>query len=225
MMGGIPVNTDGNVTDENNRPVPGLYAAGECSCISLHGANRLGCNSLLDLVVFGRRAGAHILENLDRLPWTGPPEAPERDAVERIRRLKENRKGERAVSIRRELQQAMMDGCSVFRDEPGLKKVVQTIGELEARARSICIDNPGNRFNTDLMDGLELLNMLPLAEAIAASALNRTESRGAHSRQDHPQRDDEHWLQHTLIRRTDQGVSIGGKPVTVTRFQPKARTY
>lgn len=225
MMGGIPVNTDGNVTDENNRPVPGLYGAGECSCISLHGANRLGCNSLLDLVVFGRRAGAHILENLDRLPWTAPPKSPERDAVERIRLLKENRKGERPVSIRRELQQAMMDGCSVFRDEPGLKKVVQTIGELEERARSICIDNPGNRFNTDLMDGLELLNMLPLAEAIAVSALNRTESRGAHSREDYPQRDDAHWLQHTLIRRTDQGVSIGGKPVTVTRFQPKARTY
>ncbi len=225
MMGGIPVNTDGNVTDENNRVVPGLYAAGECSCISLHGANRLGCNSLLDLVVFGRRAGLHILENLDRLPWIDPPEAPERDAVERMRRIRENTKGEKAVNIRRELQQAMMDGCSVFRDEKGLKKVVQTLGELEQRARSLSIDNSGNRFNTDLIDALELLNMLSLAEAIAASALNRTESRGAHSRQDHPERDDEHWLKHTLVRKTDQGVSIGGKPVTITRFKPKPRTY
>ncbi len=225
MMGGIPVNTDGNVTDENNRVVPGLYAAGECSCISLHGANRLGCNSLLDLVVFGRRAGLHILENLDRLPWIDPPEAPERDAVERMRRIRENTKGEKAVNIRRELQQAMMDGCSVFRDEKGLKKVVQTLGELEQRARSLSIDNSGNRFNTDLIDALELLNMLSLAEAIAASALNRTESRGAHSRQDHPERDDEHWLKHTLVRKTDQGVWIGGKPVTITRFKPKPRTY
>ncbi len=225
MMGGIPVNTDGNVTDENNRVVPGLYAAGECSCISLHGANRLGCNSLLDLVVFGRRAGLHILENLDRLPWIDPPEAPERDAVERMRRIRENTKGEKAVNIRRELQQAMMDGCSVFRDEKGLKKVVQTLGELEQRARSLSIDNSGNRFNTDLIDALELLNMLSLAEAIAASALNRTESRGAHSRQDYPERDDEHWLKHTLVRKTDQGVSIGGKPVTITRFKPKPRTY
>jgi succinate dehydrogenase / fumarate reductase flavoprotein subunit len=225
MMGGIPVTTDGMVTDENDRPVPGLYAAGECSCISLHGANRLGCNSLLDLVVFGRRAGMHILENLDKLDWIGPPEAPEREAEDRIRRLLDNKKGEKPVGIRREMQQTMMDGCSVFRDEPGLRKVVDTIRELEQRAANLSIDNTGKRFNTDLMDGLELLNMLPLAEAIAASALNRTESRGAHSRQDYPERDDGHWLNHTLVRRTDGGVTIGGKPVRITRFQPKARTY
>ena len=225
MMGGIPVNAEGNVTDENNRSVPGLYAAGECSCVSIHGANRLGCNSLLDLVVFGRRAGMHILENLDRLDWIGPPETPERDAVERIGRLMENKKGEKPVGLRRELQQTMMDGCAVFRDEPGLRKVVETIGELEQRARNISIDNSGKRFNTDLIDGLELLNMIPLAEAIAASALNRTESRGAHSRQDYPERDDVHWLNHTLVRRTHEGVSIDLKPVAITRFQPKARTY
>ncbi|MGC8490655.1 MAG: succinate dehydrogenase flavoprotein subunit [Syntrophobacteraceae bacterium] len=225
MMGGIPVNTEGAVTDENNTPVPGLYAAGECSCISLHGANRLGCNSLLDLVVFGRRAGIQILEDLERLPWIDPPAAPEREALERISRIRENKKGERAVAIRRELQQTMMDGCSVFREEQGLQKVVNTLGELEQRARNLSIDNSGNRFNTDLIDALELLNMLPLAEAIAASALNRTESRGAHSREDYPQRDDEHWLKHTLVRRSDQAVSIGAKPVTITRFQPKPRTY
>ncbi|MGC9194061.1 MAG: succinate dehydrogenase flavoprotein subunit [Syntrophobacteraceae bacterium] len=225
MMGGIPVNTEGNVTDEKNGIVPGLYAAGECSCISLHGANRLGCNSLLDLVVFGRRAGKNILENLDRLPWMAPPVSPERDSIERIRQIRENKKGERQIVIRRELQQVMMDGCSVFREEQGLKRVVQTLGQLEQRANSISIDNKSERYNTDLIDGLELLNMLPLAEAIAASALNRTESRGAHSREDYPQRDDEHWLKHTLIRKTGQGVSIGEKPVTITRFEPKPRTY
>ncbi len=225
MMGGIPVSTEGMVEDETGSPVPGLYAAGECSCISLHGANRLGCNSLLDLVVFGRRAGKQILENLDRLPWIDPPEAPQRDWADRIRRLLENSKGERPVVIRRELQQVMMDCCSVFREQKGLEKAIQTIAELEQRASSISIDNRGGRFNTDLMDGLELLNMLPLAQAIAASALNRTESRGAHSREDYPQRDDEHWLAHSLIRKTDQGVLIGAKPVTITRFQPKPRTY
>jgi succinate dehydrogenase / fumarate reductase flavoprotein subunit len=225
MMGGIAVNADSNVTDVKNNPVPGLYAAGECSCISLHGANRLGCNSLLDLVVFGRRAGLHIMENLSRLSWVEPPPAPGRDTVDRIRQIKENRTGERPVRIRQSLQEVMMAGCSVFRHRQGLKKTLEAVRELEQRARNISIDNLGNRFNTDLVDALELQNMLPLAEAIAASALNRTESRGAHSREDYPDRDDEHWLKHTLVQRTDSGLSITYKPVTITLFPPKPRTY
>jgi succinate dehydrogenase / fumarate reductase flavoprotein subunit len=225
MMGGIPVNPDGNVTDVQNNPVPGLYAAGECSCISLHGSNRLGCNSLLDLVVFGRRAGQHIMGNLNRLAWVEPPPGPERDTVDRIRLIKEKRKGERPFGILRCLQAVMMEGCSVYRHEQGLKKVLETVRELERRAGDISIENPGNRFNTDLIDALELQNMLPLAEAIAACALNRTESRGAHSRDDYPDRDDEHWLKHTLVQRTGSCLSITGKPVTITRFQPKPRAY
>jgi succinate dehydrogenase / fumarate reductase flavoprotein subunit len=225
MMGGIAVNPDGKVIDVNNNPVPGLYAAGECSCISLHGANRLGCNSLLDLVVFGRRAGLHIMENLNRLSWVEPPLAPERETVDRIRQIKENKTGERSVSIRQSLQEVMMAGCSVFRQEQGLKKALGAVRELELRARNISIDNLGNRFNTDLIDALELQNMLPLAEAIVASALNRTESRGAHSREDYPDRDDEHWLKHTLVQRTDSGLSITYKPVTITLFPPKPRAY
>ena len=225
MMGGIAVNTDGNVIDVKNNPVPGLYAAGECSCISLHGANRLGCNSLLDLVVFGRRAGQHIAESLNQLSWVEPPAAAERDAADRIRRIKENRAGEKAVSIRQTLQEVMMDDCSVFRHEQGLKKALEAVRGLQERARNISIDHGGNRYNTDLMDALELRNMLLLAEAIVVSALNRTESRGAHSREDHPERDDEHWLKHTLVQRTDSGVSITYKPVTITRFQPKPRAY
>lgn len=225
MMGGIAVNADGKVIDVHNNPVPGLYAAGECSCISLHGANRLGCNSLLDLVVFGRRAGLHIMENLKRLSWVEPPPAPERETVDRIRQIKENRTGERSVSIRQSLQEVMMTGCSVFRHEQGLKKALEAVRELEQRALDISIDNLGNRFNTDLIDALELQNMLPLAEAIVASALNRTESRGAHSREDYPDRDDEHWLKHTLVQRTDSGLSITYKPVTITLFPPKPRAY
>ena len=225
MMGGIAVNIDGNVIDVKNNPAPGLYAAGECSCISLHGANRLGCNSLLDLVVFGRRAGRHIAESLNHLSWVEPPAAAQRDTVDRIRRIKENRAGEKAVSIRQTLQEVMMDDCSVFRHEQGLKKALEAVRGLQERARNISIDHGGNRYNTDLMDALELRNMLLLAEAIVASALNRTESRGAHSREDYPERDDEHWLKHTLVQRTDSGVSITYKPVTITRFQPKPRAY
>ncbi len=225
MMGGIAVNIDGNVIDVEKNPVPGLYAAGECSCISLHGANRLGCNSLLDLVVFGRRAGQHIAESLDHLSWVEPPAAAERDTVDRIRLIKENRAGEKAAGIRQTLQELMMDDCSVFRHEQGLKKALEAVRGLQGRARNISIDHGGNRYNTDLMDALELRNMLLLAEAIVVSALNRTESRGAHSREDYPERDDEHWLKHTLVQRTDSGVSISYKPVTITRFQPKPRAY
>ncbi len=225
MMGGIAVNADGNVIDVENNPVPGLYAAGECSCLSLHGANRLGCNSLLDLVVFGRRAGQHIAESLNHLSWVEPPAAAERDTLDRIRLIKENRAGEKAVGIRQTLQEVMMDDCSVFRHEQGLKKALEAVRGLQERSRNISIDHRGNRYNTDLMDALELRNMLLLAEAIVVSALNRTESRGAHSREDYPERDDAHWLKHTLVRRTDSGVSITYKPVTITRFQPKPRAY
>jgi succinate dehydrogenase / fumarate reductase flavoprotein subunit len=225
MMGGIPVTRDGNVTDVKNDPVPGLYAAGECSCISLHGANRLGCNSLLDLVVFGRRAGQHIVENLGRLSWVEPPPRPEQEALDTIRRIEENRTGEKAVGIRRSMQEIMMADCSVFRSEQGLKSALEAVRSLEQRAGSISIDNRGKRYNTDLTEALELRNLLQLAEAIAASALNRTESRGAHWREDYPQRDDKQWLKHTLVQRTDAGVSITYKPVTITIFPPKPRAY
>ena len=143
MMGGIAVNTDGNVIDANQNPVPGLYAAGECSCLSLHGANRLGCNSLLDLVVFGRRAGQHIAESLKHLSWVEPPAAAEREAVDRIRRIKENRAGEKAVGIRQTLQEVMMDDCSVFRHEQGLKKALEAVRGLQERAREHLNRSPG----------------------------------------------------------------------------------
>src|SRR5208283_4847453 len=152
-----------------------------------------------------------------------PPATPERDTVDRIKQIEENRSGERPVSIRQSLQEVMMADCSVFRHEQGLKKAFEAVRELEQRARNISIDNLGNRFNTDLIDALELQNMLLLAEAVVASALNRTESRGAHSREDFPDRDDKNWLKHTLVQRTDSDLSITGKPVTITRFQPKPR--
>ncbi|MFZ2446650.1 MAG: succinate dehydrogenase flavoprotein subunit [Syntrophobacteraceae bacterium] len=225
MMGGVPANTNGQVLDIHHTPVPGLYAAGECSCLSLHGANRLGCNSLLDLVVFGRRAGRHIAEELKRLPWADPIPGAERETAERIRRIMENTTGEKPGAIRRELQETMTAECSVFRREATLKKALETIRALEERYRAVSIDNRGGRFNTDLIDALELGHLLALGEAILTSALARTESRGAHWREDHPERDDENWLKHTLAQKTDSGVSITYKPVTVTRFEPKPRAY
>ncbi len=225
MMGGIAVNVDGQAVDVADNPMPGLYAAGECSCISLHGANRLGCNSLLDLVVFGRRAGRHILEELKTLSWMEPPANPEGETLEKIARIKANKTGERAVHIRQTLQELMMTDCGVFRVEAGLRQALEGIRALEERARNITIDNKGKRYNTDLMDAIELLHMLPLAEAIVAGALARTESRGAHSRVDYPERTDEQWLKHTLAQKTDSGISITYKPVVITRFEPKPRAY
>jgi succinate dehydrogenase / fumarate reductase flavoprotein subunit len=225
MMGGIAADINGRVMDVHNDPVRGLYAVGECSCLSLHGANRLGCNSLLDLVVFGRRAGLHIVEELKSLSWVEPPQHPERATVERIRKLKEAGKGERPVGIRQNLQEVMTSECSVFRRQQTLDKALGEIGALSRRYRAISIDNVGVRYNTDLIEALELEHMLALAEAVAASALARTESRGAHWREDFPERNDEKWLKHTLVQKTDSGISITYKPVTVTRFEPKPRAY
>ena len=224
MMGGIPVNTHGQVHDENLQIIPGLYAAGECSCHSVHGANRLGCNSLLDLVIFGRRAGMSIRDNIDHLDWVDPPQ-PERATAERISRLKERKKGEKADQIRKVMQEAMMEHCSVFRDAAGLDSALQTIRSLQERYREVSIDNKGTRFNSDLLEALELECLLGLAEAVVVSAQARRESRGSHYREDFPERHDEEFLRHTLICRAADGPRVSYKPVTITRFEPKPRTY
>ncbi len=225
MMGGIPTTTEGRVRNADGQAIPGLYAAGECSCISLHGANRLGCNSLLDLVVFGRRAGERMREDLGQLPWSDPPKRPEEEVLERIDKIKNRGEGEKTVGLRGALQEAMTRYCSVFRDEGSLEKVLSEIKELKERYAQVAIDNKGGRFNTDLLDAIELEGLLGLSEAIVMSAMARKESRGAHYREDFPERADEEWLKHTLIQRTDNEPRISYRPVTITRFQPKPRTY
>jgi len=225
MMGGIPTDVDARVLDRSIDPVPGLYAAGECACISVHGANRLGCNSLVDLVVFGRRAGMMIrrdLAELERCEPSGNPVWPIAAAVEAI---KSRKTGEKAFSIRSEMQQVMSDLCSVYRTETDLRRAIEKLGELRERYGTILIDNKGTAFNTDLMEALELESLLGLGETIVRCAEARKESRGAHFREDYPERDDASWLKHTLIRRTDGDPEIFFKPVVITRFQPKARTY
>jgi len=225
MMGGIPTNLDGQVLVENQDIVHGLYAAGECACVSVHGANRLGCNSLLDLVVFGRRTGKKLVQNLQGLHWIPLQDHPEERILERIQHLKGRKTGEKAAALRAVMQDVMMKYCSVFRQEEGLSRAREEIKSLTDRYREITIDNRGSRFNTDLLDALELESLLGLADVILASAIARKESRGAHFREDYPVRDDKNWLKHTLAQRTDDGPRLFYKPVMITKFTPKPRVY
>ncbi len=226
-MGGIPTTLWGQVIkDENNTVVPGLYAAGEAACVSLHGANRLGTNSLGDLVVFGRRAGIHaarFAKDADYHELTEEHLGPSRERIERIK----NSKGkERVAALRAELQQSMMDNASVFRTGELLSKQVEVLKELMDRYMNIAIDDKGEVYNTELVEALELGYLLEVSEALVHSALNRTESRGAHAREDYPERDDRNWLKHTLAYKVEDGkVAFRYKPVVLGRFEPKARTY
>lgn len=225
-MGGIPTDVDGRVLrDEKGAVIEGLFAAGECACVSIHGANRLGCNSLLDTVVFGRRAGIFIGGMLkDSLI----SEIPER-AVEKIKgnidRILNSQGTEKAGEIRKELQAMMMDKCSVFRIERDLKALVEDLKPLKERVRNISIDDRGKKFNTELLQALELYHLINLGEVIAHSALQRTESRGAHYREDFPKRDDENWLKHTFAFKGDGGIAFKFKPITITRLKPVERKY
>ena len=225
MMGGIPTNLDGQVLDHKQQPFRGLYAAGECACLSLHGANRLGCNSLLDLVVFGRLAGKGMVRDLKDLPWTPLPEHPEKGTLEKIEKLKARSRGEKAFGLRKAMQKIMMEDCSVFRVQGRLSRALSEIRRLQEEYERVAIHDKGLRFNSDLLEAIELESLLGLAEAIIVSALNRQESRGAHYREDYPERDDQNWLKHTLIRKTGRAPEVFYKPVTITRFQPKARAY
>jgi succinate dehydrogenase / fumarate reductase flavoprotein subunit len=225
-MGGIPTDVHGRVViDEENTPLPGFYAAGECACVSVHGANRLGTNSLVDLVVFGQRAGrdmAHYIREHEFIPL--PPE-PECEACDEVERLLSSKGEEQVGALRRELQVVMMDDIGVFREEAQMKAAVAKIQSLKERYQHVTLDDKGKKFNTELLEALELSYLLELADVTAESALARKESRGAHSREDYPDRDDENWLKHTLAYRTDKGIELKYKPVSITRFQPKPRTY
>ncbi|BFH75435.1 succinate dehydrogenase flavoprotein subunit [Thermus thermophilus] len=226
-MGGIPTTLWGQVIkDEKNTVVPGLYAAGEAACVSLHGANRLGTNSLGDLVVFGRRAGIHAARFARDADYHELTEEHLGESRERIERIKNSTGKEKVAALRAELQQSMMDNASVFRTGELLSKQVEILKELMERYKRISIDDKGDAYNTELVEALELGYLLEVSEALVHSALNRTESRGAHAREDYPERDDENWLKHTLAYKVEDGkVAFRYKPVVLGRFEPKPRTY
>ncbi|MEV4434753.1 succinate dehydrogenase flavoprotein subunit [Streptomyces sp. NPDC049555] len=229
-MGGIPTNVEGEVLADNDTVVPGLYAAGEVACVSVHGANRLGTNSLLDINVFGRRAGIAAAEYSQKADFVELPEDPASLVVEQVERLRNSTGTERVADLRKELQETMDANVMVFRTEQTIKTAVEKIAELRERYKNVAIQDKGKRFNTDLLEAIELGNLLDLAEVMAVSALARKESRGGHYREDYPNRDDVNFMRHTMAYREvdasgKESIRLDYKPVVQTRYQPMERKY
>jgi succinate dehydrogenase / fumarate reductase flavoprotein subunit len=232
-MGGIPTNVHAEVLRDNTTVVPGLYAAGECACVSVHGSNRLGTNSLLDINVFGKRAGNNAVEFVKTAEFVPLPDDPAgfvRGLVDDVRSATGT---ERIATLRKELQDSMDRNAQVFRTEETLDEVTHVIADLRDRFKNISVQDKGKRFNTDLLEAIELGFLLDLAEVVVYSARSRQESRGGHFREDYPTRDDENWLVHTMAYLTgDAHSSLAGdhirldtKPVVITNYQPMERKY
>lgn len=219
-MGGVKTDIDGAT------PLPGLFAAGECACVSVHGANRLGGNSMLETITFGRRAGRAAAEHarLKPSPYV-PASAVERDRQMIADILSRPQDGERMAGLRAEMAAAMNKGVGIFRTKQGMEEALSIVRALKARAKSTPVASKGLIFNMELLSVIELDFMLDLAEVIALGALTREESRGAHFRRDFPQRDDQRWMKHTLARYRPEGPVLEYAPVTVTRWQPEERVY
>ncbi len=225
-MGGIPVNTDGQVRSSADGLVTGFFAAGECACVSVHGANRLGSNSLLECVVYGRRTGAAIAKYVQNR------KLPEVDAQfylqvaqQRAQSLLQQQGDIRIGKLRQEFQDCMSEHCGVFRTQEVMEEGLQKLQELQKQFHQVYLDDKDSCWNTELIEAMELANLFSVGEMILTSALKRTESRGAHSREDYPKRNDEEFLRHTLAYYSPAGISINYMPVVVNQFTPQERKY
>ena len=232
-MGGIPTNVKGEVWRNNEEVVPGLYAAGECACVSVHGSNRLGTNSLLDINVFGKRSGINAVEYVKTASFVPLPDDPAKEVRELLEGIRSSTGTERIAVLRKILQEEMDKKAQVFRTDESLAEVTETIHLLRERYKNIGVQDKGRRFNTDLLEAVELGFLLDLAEVVVYSARNRQESRGGHQREDFPTRDDEQYLKHTMAYLTGDPMSadaadhiaLDWKPVVITRYQPMERKY
>jgi len=225
-MGGIPTDVDGQVViDADNTVLPGLYAAGEVACVSVHGANRLGTNSLVDLVVFGRRAGRHMVEFCRRSELLPLPDDPAAEVMADFERIRTSTGGHKPFDLRAAMQETMTANVGVFRTEETLAKGLDDLRTLREKYQDVEIDDNGYQFNTDLLEAWELGCLLELAEVTAISGLARQESRGAHARDDYKERDDDEWLKHTLCFQDDDGYRLDYKAVSLGRYEPKPRVY
>lgn len=231
-MGGIPTNNNAEVLADNENIVPGLYAAGECACVSVHGANRLGTNSLLDINVFGKRSGRNAAAYAKDAKFVPLPKDAAAGVVAMVEQIKKSNGGERIANIRKELQEIMDRKAQVFRTEESLTEALEVIEKLRARYQNITIHDQGKRYNTDLLEAIELGFLLDLAEVLVFAARNRKESRGAHMRDDYPKRDDENYMKHTMAylvgdphTEAEKHIKLDWKPVVVTNYQPMERKY
>ncbi|MCU1418641.1 MAG: succinate dehydrogenase flavoprotein subunit [Schumannella sp.] len=232
-MGGIPTNVKAEVLRDNDTVVPGLYAAGECACVSVHGSNRLGTNSLLDINVFGKRAGNNAVEYAATASFTPLPDDPAGFVMRLVNELRDSDGTERIAALRKELQDEMDKNAQVFRTDESLEKVTKTIHGLRERYKNVGIHDKGRRFNTDLLEAIELGFLLDLAEVVVFSARNRKESRGGHMRDDYPKRDDAAYMKHTMAYLTGDPhsadaadhITLDWKPVVITNYQPMERKY
>ncbi|QKT06720.1 succinate dehydrogenase flavoprotein subunit [Gordonia sp. X0973] len=229
VMGGIPTNVEGQVLANNEEVVHGLYAAGECACVSVHGANRLGTNSLLDINVFGRRAGIAAAEYANTHDFVDMPEHPTEMVDEWLETVLSEHGNERVADIRTELQQLMDNNASVFRTEETLTTALDGVRALKERYNHVRVHDKGKRFNSDLLEAIELGFLLEMAEVTVVGALNRKESRGGHAREDYPKRDDANFMKHTMAYKKGTGliadIELDYKPVVQTRYEPMERKY
>jgi len=224
-MGGIPTNIKAEVLRDNDTVVPGLYAAGECACVSVHGANRLGTNSLLDINVFGKRAGIYAVEYALTADFVEVPADAVKETVKLIEKMRKANGKEKIAVIRKELQDTMDKNAQVYRTEESLNEALDKIKELRKRYEKIHVQDRGVRFNTDLLEAIELGFLLDLAEVLAFTARERRESRGGHFREDYEERNDDKFMVHSMAYKDGDQVKVGWKPVTITNYPPMERKY